>query len=148
MKAMKAMKAWPVNPFVPTSFGFIFKKFGVFVMKFHWCCHQLTYPYLSQAMKAPKAMKATKAMKDINATWPSKIIGNEKESLGPAPIIGNVLQIISHHWEFFGPSFRSLQLSSVYPFFKSCLIIGNSLGLLFGLYSFLQSIQGKEGDEG
>ena len=60
MKAMKAMKAWPVNPFVPTSFGFIFRKFGVFVMKFHWCCHQLTYPYLSQAMKAPKAMKATK----------------------------------------------------------------------------------------
>ena len=27
----------------------------------------------------------------------------------------SILQIMSHHWEFFGPSFRSLQLSSVYP---------------------------------
>ena len=95
-----------------------------------------------------KAMKAMKAMKDISATWPSKIIGNAKKSLGPSPIIGNVLQIIFHHWQFVGHSFRSLQVSSLYPFFKSFLIIGNSLDLLFTLYSFLQSIQGKEGDEG
>ena len=68
----KAMKAWPVNPFVPTSLSLSSR-----VVFFHEVSLVLPSADLSISIpgdEGPKAMKAMKAMKDMNATWPSKII--------------------------------------------------------------------------